>query len=509
MHGRVLFADDMGMGKTLQALAVADYYRRTSFASSSSSSNATLILCPATLRLTWAKALTRWLPSVSRLSVHIVTSPAHFESLLRLEKNTPRDPWDSVPPVSFVVCSYDLLPRLNTLGDKSFPIVLADECHLLRNYNTARTRAAIPLLLCAAVRVLISGTPALSRPMDLYPLLYTLLNTKEAPFLSYDHFLQRYCNGSMPTPAPISHAHELNSILSAVMIRRSKTDVKIALPAKRRVHVMVNLSGDRLQPLKEMQEQAKQIQDQLNELHDPNTTEPLRMQREAIYSILYTRTADVKIRATLTRIFQLVCKRQSGRGPKTLVFAHHVHVLEAVEIFLQNHRVGFVRIDGSTNCEQRESAVNDFQNDCNIRVGILSLNVASTGVTLTAADVVLFAELCWTPATLAQAEDRAHRLGRVGEVRVEYIIAPGTIDDAMMTTLGRKVGVLNKAVEGEVMIKASIRDATDTVIKCSEEIVLSDIDIDTVVSDSIEIGRGINAGDCGDGEEGLDSAMTA
>lgn len=70
------------------------------------------------------------------------------------------------------------------------------------------------------------------------------------------------------------------------------------------------------------------------------------------------------------------------------------------------------------------------------------------GITLTAAQCVIFGELYWNPGHLVQAEDRAHRLGQQGCVQVRYLIAPGTIDDAMWPLLGKKLQVVGKALDG-------------------------------------------------------------
>lgn len=70
------------------------------------------------------------------------------------------------------------------------------------------------------------------------------------------------------------------------------------------------------------------------------------------------------------------------------------------------------------------------------------------GITLTAAQCVIFAELYWNPGHLVQAEDRAHRMGQQGCVQVRYLIAPGTVDDAMWPMLGRKLQVVGKALDG-------------------------------------------------------------
>merc|ERR1719323_2638107 len=70
---------------------------------------------------------------------------------------------------------------------------------------------------------------------------------------------------------------------------------------------------------------------------------------------------------------------------------------------------------------------------------------ASTGLTLTSAQLVLFAELFWNPGILTQAEDRAHRIGQTDSVTIRYLVATGTADDHLWTIISQKLDVLNKA----------------------------------------------------------------
>ncbi len=74
--------------------------------------------------------------------------------------------------------------------------------------------------------------------------------------------------------------------------------------------------------------------------------------------------------------------------------------------------IGYFRIDGSTAPKDRQIGVERFQSDPDCRVALLSITAGGTGLTLTAASMVVFAELYWTPALLMQAEDRVHRIGR-------------------------------------------------------------------------------------------------
>ena len=89
-----------------------------------------------------------------------------------------------------------------------------------------------------------------------------------------------------------------------------------------------------------------------------------------------------------------------------------------------------------------------FQEDINYKVALLSINAASTGLTLTSANIVVFAELIWTPALMIQAEDRAHRIGQNSDfVDIKYLYGPGTIDDYIFSKLQKKLLVVSTTLD--------------------------------------------------------------
>jgi SWI/SNF-related matrix-associated actin-dependent regulator 1 of chromatin subfamily A len=162
-------------------------------------------------------------------------------------------------------------------------------------------------------------------------------------------------------------------------------------------------------------------------------------------------------------------------GHKVLLFAHHKEVLDALQEALfpgsnaaalgdggggppaRKRRRGsaaaaaaaarcFVRIDGAVTAGRRDAAVAAFQADEGVRAALLSITAAGVGVTLTAATVVVFAELWWTPGALVQAEDRAHRLGQRRQLEVHYLTAAGSADDVLWRSLGSKLGVVSGAL---------------------------------------------------------------
>ncbi|KDD75514.1 hypothetical protein H632_c644p0, partial [Helicosporidium sp. ATCC 50920] len=124
----------------------------------------------------------------------------------------------------------------------------------------------------------------------------------------------------------------------------------------------------------------------------------------------------------------------------------------------------FVRITGSTPAGERQALVDRFQQQEEVRVALLSIKAAGVGLTLTAASVVVFAELTWTPGEVVQAEDRAHRIGQASAVNVYFLHAKGSIDDLIWAAIQSKleaVGQVLDGVEGGMELEGGVRAAPD------------------------------------------------
>jgi SWI/SNF-related matrix-associated actin-dependent regulator of chromatin subfamily A-like protein 1 len=134
------------------------------------------------------------------------------------------------------------------------------------------------------------------------------------------------------------------------------------------------------------------------------------------------------------------------------VFAHHRAVMDRLCEFLakdrQDELQNFIRIDGSVPSKERFDLVDRFQRSSTCRVAVLAITAAGVAITLTAASTVFFAELFWTPGSMLQAEDRAHRIGQTSTVRVFYFLARGSVDDVIWPLVQKKMKTLGEVVEG-------------------------------------------------------------
>jgi len=120
-------------------------------------------------------------------------------------------------------------------------------------------------------------------------------------------------------------------------------------------------------------------------------------------------------------------------------------MMKGVESMLEKEKVGFIKIEGKVSSEARKTLVDRFQTVDSVKVALLSITAANCGITLTAAQLVVFAELFWNPGVLCQAEDRVHRIGQTDSVVCQYLVARGTADDSLWPMIQKKLVVLNKA----------------------------------------------------------------
>jgi len=412
--GNILLADDMGLGKTLQSLAIASAYSRKW---------PLLVVCPSSMRFSWKSAVIRWLPSVPEEDIQVVTSGA-----------------DDVDGYRVVVISYDLVSKKEfDLKGCQFRVAIIDESHTLKNYKSQRCKSVTAVLNEACQHaVLLSGTPALSRPIELYTQI-CLVEDKLFPFVT--DFGMRYCDGRKVNYggskdhydfSGSSNMHELKLLMEEkFMLRRLKSDVLSQLPSKQRQMVILDPNLVRSKITKEMKSQQKELASKKN----PSGGENRGLLLEWFHS-----TADAK-RVAVKEYLKDVLET----GAKFLCFAHHQTMLTMIEQLLQEKKVGYVKIDGTTSSDKRKKYCDDFQTRDSKRVALLSITAASTGLTLTSAQLVLFAELFWNPGILTQAEDRAHRIGQTDSVTVRYLVATGTADDHLWTIISQKLDVLNKA----------------------------------------------------------------
>lgn len=361
--GRCMIADDMGLGKSRQAIGIADFYR---------DDWPLLIITNASTRQFWSQEIERLLPYLTFHDVHIVQGPR-----------------DSFDHAKVVICSYNNLQgSIEDLQRIRFGVIIFDESHNLKNQKAKQTLNAEAIANKATRIIMVTGTPALSRPVE----LYTQLKMLDKSFATYHQFSERYCNGQQTNfgwnASGSSNLEELNLLLrKKFMIRRIKSDVFLELGAKNRELVVLDNYEYTSVYDDEMEELRNEYQDASKRNRDT----------EEILIKWYQTTSQVKAFGCCT----YVKKYLEENDCKILVFAHHGFMMNALSAELEKAGYQFIRIDGSVRGDIRAQRVESFQTNPLIRVAVLSIRACNAGITLTAASTVIFCELDWNPRYIA------------------------------------------------------------------------------------------------------------
>ncbi|CAE8659517.1 unnamed protein product [Polarella glacialis] len=417
--GRCLFGDEMGLGKTLQALALADQYREDW---------PVLVVCPSSLRWVWKEQALQWLShTVGANDVQVIQKGS--EDLQRQAKL-----W---------IISYKLLASDFSKGKfqkrpdgTPHGVVIADESHNIKEWNTARTKAVVPLLRGAHRAILLSGTPTRNSADELHPQLCALIPDLHA---KVTEFRSRYCaqqqhsiyGGRLVNKVVgARNTAELNQLLtSTVMIRRLKKDVLSQLPDKRRQKVPIEVCDAKL--LREIRKESQE---------ESGVTAFGEANNSGMTNI-FAKICKAKLPAVKEYILEVL-----ERGDeKAIIFAHHKLMLDEISDLLSKELPkdgrgsSHIRIDGSVPQAKRPELVKRFQEDASCRIALLSITACGEGITMTAAGLVIFAELFWVPGAVEQAEARAHRIGSThSKVVVEFLVVPNSPDEHIYNSLERK-----------------------------------------------------------------------
>lgn len=438
----VLFGDEPGLGKTIQAIGVLNCkpeLRRI------------LVICPASLKLNWRRELEKWLV---RKRPILVADGKTFVALA-----------DGI-----VIVNYDVLNRhLEILRSTEWHAIISDEAHLCKNPKAIRTKCIFGYrprkkdrakgdedqpALTAHMRMLLTGTPITNRPIELYPLIAYLDGPR---WSSYWKFAQRYCGASEMNgwdTSGASNLEELQTILrETVMVRRLKKDVLTELPPKRRQVVEFPADTPALRAVVKAELNTYQDVDDLEaevELaaasDDPNVYEAavskLKAGMKARFeglSELRRATAEAKIPFMIDFIEEAV-----EESSKVVVFAHHKSVVAAIA---EKFGDACVQIVGDTPNAERQANADRFQKDPSCSVIIGSIGAMGVGWTLTASARLIMCELDWVPGNVSQAEDRCHRIGQRESLLVQHLVLEGSLDATIARRIISKQEVIDKALD--------------------------------------------------------------
>lgn len=387
--------DDMGLGKSRQTVVAARI---------AAGQGRVLIVCPASLRLNWEREIK-------------MVYPAAVVGMVG------EDRMATLHGCDWVIGNYERMGGLVREVDLVFAVMAVDEAHYLKEYQSGRTRNVFMLAARVERCYVVTGTPLLNREVEMHTLLR--ITGHRLGHLPLAEFRKAYA-GTPEKRAVLAEA------IQGWMIRRSKS------------------------VLKDLGEKTRQ-------LRYISPAEGLGGYQQ-IYGdmTLQAMPKIVRLRKALEAMkipFLVETIQAMGEDDKAIIFCEYMSTVDVLKDTLKTLEIGCVSLVGADTAKRRQAAVDAFQTNPEITVFIGTTMAAGVGITLTAANIVAFASMPWTPALMRQAEDRAYRLGQKRDVLVLVPVIPGTIDEGVLALQDNKRTTEVEVIEAARMALPSEQQA--------------------------------------------------
>lgn len=447
-----LIADEPGLGKTIQALGFINYLKPRNV----------ICIAPSTLLFNWRNEALKWL-------------------MQEMEIWPVQDKSDAIPARNglFVITNYEKLTGESPLSlslRRQWDIGIFDECHLLKNPESKRSLAILGpggLLGNSKRGLFLSGTPAENYPVEIWAIAAAICPAKFGNRVAFEN---RYCgrHKEMHGETEVwvntgnSHLGELQQKLrSSFMVRRLKADVLKELPPKRRQLVeldQTSVDWKKHPQFRKWQEIfVQRYEEALAKIEAAKTDFEYQEAVLALEKIEigFTEMSEFRHQSALVKLplcLKYLDDLLTSGVENIVLFAHHSDVIAKLA---QHFGERAVVVSGATpqkGPKSREAAVKAFQ-EKRVPIFIGQIRAAGVGLTLTAANTVVFVEIDWVPTVLTQAEDRLCRIGQKKMVHVIHLVLANTLDANMCKKIVAKQAVLEKMLDRQPDLKLKKRSA--------------------------------------------------
>ena len=340
------------------------------------------------------------------------------------------------------VTRFPIAEKIQELCDRGIIGMIAfDEAHKAKNPDSQQGKALLSID-CKGPKIPMSGTFVLNNPLDLYlPLKWAGFETH-----SFYAYKQHYCTmGGFGGKEIVGYKNldELRSMVSKVMLRRVKGDV-LDLPPKVHTIEWVDAYPEQKALYKDVRDQVRDNIDKVKVHPDP-LSEMLRLRQVTGYPGILSSTVTKS--AKMDRMEELV-EEEVLVGGKAIIFSNWSEMTNVIRNKLKKYNPAY--ITGEVGSVQRMEEKDRFQNDPDCKVMIGTIGALGTGFTLTAAQLVIFVDEPWNRGIKDQAEDRAHRIGTRGTVRIVTILTRDTVDEGVYNLVQKKGKMADLLVDGKV-----------------------------------------------------------
>lgn len=433
-----ILADDMGLGKTIQALSFLHHLKKEQ------GTLKALVVCPTTLMYNWQNEIKKFTPEL-RYYVH--------------HGGTREKDGIAAAEIDIIITTYGTLRSdIRQFVEINFDYVVLDESQAIKNPGSKVTKAAS--LLKASSRLCLSGTPLQNNTFD----IFAQMNFLNPGMLGSMEFFKQEFSIPIDKFGEKEQKDHLRKLLYPFILRRTKEQVAKDLPEKQEMVLFC-----------EMGEEQRKIYDAYrNDYRDKilGVVENQGIQKSQLTILqglmklrqICDSPAIVKeeeqypnVSVKLEEIGREITENISNH--KALVFSQFLGMLALIKEKMKELGVDYEYFDGSSTVNERERAIQRFQNDDNCRVFLISLKAGGVGLNLTAADYVYIVDPWWNPAVEQQAIDRTHRIGQTKNIFAYRMICTDTVEDKILKLQERKRNLAREVItDDEGFVKSLTKE---------------------------------------------------
>lgn len=430
---RALLADELGLGKTVQAIAAAELLRREGRV------KRTLIVCPASVSHQWQKEIFRFTGQEA-----LVADGAAAKRAEAYERAVP-----------YVLVGYEHVVRdQKELAALSFDLIVLDEAQRIRNWRS-KTADALKRLSSPFAFVL-TGTPLENRLDDLYSVMQFIDQRLLGPLWRFN---QRYyvLDGASREAKVIGYKNldDLRARLSRVMLRRRREDVAPELPERIQNTFEVGMLDAQRKPYDEARLRVASV---LGRGRPPTAAEREQITRHLARMRMACDAAELvgvespETPPKLAELERILADVLEDPAAKVVVCTEWEKAVQLAGRFLDALEAGWLSITGRVPVDKRRALLERFRSDSAVRV-LVATDVGGLSIEVGGPCFVVNLDVPWSPTRLEQRLARVATTGRARTVNVVNLVAAGTVEEAILVLQGQKRALHDEGVESDVALE--------------------------------------------------------
>ncbi|MBU8901423.1 MAG: DEAD/DEAH box helicase, partial [Victivallales bacterium] len=385
------------------------------------------IICPASLLENWKRECEKFVPSFKVIALSGAKRAIH---------------WTNAVDYDLMICSYAVASR-DALDIKRTEIsyLILDEAQHIKNPQTVNAQSCKNIK--AAHRLVLTGTPLENSPDDLWSIFDFLQPGMLGSFNSF----KKYYHG---IGAAEDLQHDLSERVSPFIKRRTKKNVCQELPPKIEQTVYCEMPPAQRalynEILTKSKKQIAQLQkDGKKKANFEILTTLMRLRQACCHPALLPDNQGEGLEACKLELLKELVLEDIDSNQKMLIFSQFTSLLSIIRKWLDEENIAYEYLDGAT--KKRQDKVDNFNNNDDISIFLLSLKAGGTGLNLTSASTVIIYDPWWNPAVESQATDRTHRIGQTQTVNSFKLVVKDSIEEKILNLQEKKQKIFDSLIE--------------------------------------------------------------